>query len=172
MRQHEIQRENGFTLIELLVVVAVVGVLAALVTSQLVRARMAANESATIASLRAISTAQMSYAGSCGRNLYADSLTTLGLAAPPYLSPDLTAAAVVTKSGYQLTMLPGLGANAGNPDCNGRATTDAYYASGAPTALNISGSRSFAVAAAGTIWQVNGAVPPSEPFGPPATPVN
>ena len=56
---------KGFTLIEVLVVVAVVGTLAAMVVSQVFRARMSANEAAAIATLRAVNTAQQSYSQKC-----------------------------------------------------------------------------------------------------------
>ena len=175
MRHQRTQRDDGFTLVELLIVVAIIGILAAIVTAQLIKARAAANESATISSLRAIATGQMSYASSCGRNSYASTLPTLGSPVPgtvPFLSPDLTGNAVIVKSGYQITMTASTAANAGQPDCNGTATTSDFYASALPTSFNVSGARSFAVVSAGTIWQVYAAAPPPEPFGAPATPIN
>ena len=92
---------KGFTLIEVLVVVAIIGVLAAMVISQLLRARMATNEASAIGSLRAINTAQETYAQKC--HGYAPVLTELKLAGN-YLSPDLTSAANVIKSGYTMTV--------------------------------------------------------------------
>jgi prepilin-type N-terminal cleavage/methylation domain-containing protein len=175
MRHEFTKRDDGFTLIELLIVVAIIAILAAVVTAQLIRARAAANESASISALRAIATGQISYGQSCGAGAYAASLPTLGSPAPgvvPFVSLDLTLNAVTVKSGYQITMAPGLGAIAGNPDCNGLPTTNTFYATAQPTSLNISGARSFAVATPGTIWQVFAGAPPTEPFGAPATPLN
>jgi prepilin-type N-terminal cleavage/methylation domain-containing protein len=175
MCQRRTLREEGFTLIELLVVVAIIGVLGAIVTAQLMRAKAAANESSTISALRAIATAQVSYSQSCAANFYAPALTQLGSPAPgeaAFLSPDMTGAVVVSKAGYQITLTAGLGANAGVPDCNGAATTNHFYASGTPLTFNLTGSRAFAIATPGTIWQVTAAAAPTEPFAAPATPLN
>lgn len=167
--------ERGFTLLELLLVIAIIGVIAAIAAVQMLRARAASNESSAIASMRAIASGQLSYASSCGLGGFATALPTLGVPVPgsnaPFLSPDLTSAAVVGKSGYLTTMAAGAGAVAGNPDCNGTVTQTAYYASSSPMTLGITGSRSFAINGAGTIWTVNAAVPPTEPFGAPAQPL-
>jgi type IV pilus assembly protein PilA len=171
---HELpgKREDGFTLIELLVVVAIIAVLASLAVAQLIRARAAANEASQISSLRAITSSQIAFANSCGAGAYATDLTSLGGSpgSPAYLSPDLTTAAVIQKSGYQLTLTAG-SAGPGNNDCNGQPTSLGYYASSEPVMYNISGSRSFAVNADGTVWQDMAATAPTEPFGAPASPI-
>jgi len=175
MRDGTLRRDDGFTLVELLIVVAVIGVLAAIVTAQLIRARASANEAAAIATLRAVSSGQIAYLQSCGNNSYATALTSLGAPAPgvpPFISPELTSNAVIVKSGYQVTLTAGATANPGLPDCNGSATADGFYASAQPTSYTVNGSRSFAVATPGTIWQLFAAAPPPEPFVAPATPLN
>ena len=78
---------------------------------------------------------------------------------------------MVQKSGYELRLAAGVGGVPGPVDCNGTATVDAYYATGRPLMFPIMGTRSFAVASAGVIWQDRAAAPPPEPFGPPATPL-
>src|SRR3954465_366146 len=94
------ESSNGFTLLELLIVVAVIATLAAIATPGLLRARISGNEASAIASLRAIGSAEATFARSCGNGLYAGGLDVLG-AGPsgeePFLSSDLGAASTATK---------------------------------------------------------------------------
>ncbi len=52
---------RGFSLIELLIVVAIILVIAAIAIPNLLRARMAANDSSAAASVRSINTAEIAY---------------------------------------------------------------------------------------------------------------
>lgn len=136
----------GFTLIELIIVVAVISILAAAAIPWLLSARMSANEASAISSLQAINDAQALYREVCGKGRYAPDLPALGIPAPAtgeaFLSPDLVAADVVSKSGYQLTM----GGSAGEvpfKGCNGAETTVGYYATADPLRPGHSGRRFF-----------------------------
>ena len=77
-RPKQTNSQRGFTLIELLIVVVIVGTIAAIAVSGLIRARMAGNEASAIGSLRAINSGQSSFAASCGTGFYAPSLPILG----------------------------------------------------------------------------------------------
>ena len=166
----KIRNTKGFTLIELLIVVAIIGIIAAIAVPGLLRARMSGNEASAIGSMRAINTAQQNYSQQCQG--YAIVLTELK-AAGNFLSPDLTSAASVAKSGFTVTLAAGVG-NAAVPTPPAGCTTPGsnYYASAVPLTLNSTGTRSFSTNAQGTIFYNNTAIAPLEAiFTTTATPI-
>jgi prepilin-type N-terminal cleavage/methylation domain-containing protein len=60
------KNNKGFSLLELLIVVAIILIIATIAIPSLLRSRQAANESAAVANLRSLNTAQVTYLSSSG----------------------------------------------------------------------------------------------------------
>jgi prepilin-type N-terminal cleavage/methylation domain-containing protein len=60
------KNNKGFSLLELLIVVAIILIIATIAIPSLLRSRQAANESAAVANLRTINTAEVTYLSSSG----------------------------------------------------------------------------------------------------------
>jgi len=130
-------KQKGFSLIELLIVVAIILIIAAIAIPNLLRARMASNESSAVASIRTINTGMVTYNSTYPTIGYAAALTNLGGVAP--CTPSSTTACLIdsvlaagTKSGYTFAAT-----GAGGPPAI------QYYATAVPITPNQTGIRSF-----------------------------
>ena len=128
---------KGFSLIELLIVVAIILIIAVIAVPSFLRSRMVANESAAVASLRTLNTAQVSYNSAYPTVGYASSLGALaGTSCTPPNSTSAclidTALATGQRSGYSFTLTAGSGAPSGS-----------YSINVAPIVYNYSGMRYF-----------------------------
>jgi type IV pilus assembly protein PilA len=136
-KNQKMRKYKGFSLIELLIVVAIILIIAAIAIPNLLRARMAANESSAVASVRTINTGMVTYNSTYPTIGYATALTNLGGVSP--CTPSSTTACLVdsvlsagAKSGYNFAAT-----GSGGPP------QSAYYATGVPITLNQTGIRSF-----------------------------
>jgi hypothetical protein len=141
--------------------VVVLGIIAAISVPALLRARMTGNEVTAISSLRAIASAEVTYATTCAQG-YAVSLEDLAKPASNgsrFIAPDLGRNGV-EKSGYLFTVARDRSPNtvdAGTPasTCNGSTGQPAssYFAWAEPVDRGVTGVRYFAVDARGTVYE-------------------
>jgi len=132
------RQQKGFSLIELLIVVAIILIIAAIAIPNLLRARMAANESSAVASVRTINTAMVTYNSGYPTIGFASALANLGGVAP--CTPASNKACLIdsvlsagTKSGYTFTAQAGTAA----------VPQTTYYATAVPVTANQTGIRTF-----------------------------
>jgi prepilin-type N-terminal cleavage/methylation domain-containing protein len=141
------RKQKGFSLIELLIVVAIILIIAAIAIPNLLRARMAANESSAAASIRTINTAEITYNSTYPTTGFSPNLVSLGgplgAACVPAIASGCLIDSVLAndgnpagsgKSGYLFTT--GVGTVAGGVNVG-------YAVKGAPITINQTGIRAF-----------------------------
>ena len=90
-------KQRGFSLIELLIVVTIILVISAIAIPNLMRSRIAANEAATVANVRRIASAEVSYAATfnstAGLQGYSNDMPSLG--GTSCVTPSSTSACLI-----------------------------------------------------------------------------
>ncbi len=138
-------KQKGFSLIELLIVVAIILIIAAIAIPNLLRAKMAANESSAVGSLRTINTSCVEYSTTYGVG-FPGSLPALGgtgtaTSASAGLIDSVLAGGV--KSGYTFVYAAGAADTAG--------AIDTYTITATPVVAGTTGQRMFFTDQSGVI---------------------
>jgi type IV pilus assembly protein PilA len=144
------KKQRGFSLIELLIVVAIILIIAAIAIPNLLRARIAANESSAVASIRTLNTAQISYYSAYPTVGFAGSLAVLSGTCTGTTIPTTATACLIdsqlasgSKSGYTFHATA-----AGTP-------ASSYSAWANPQTQNTTGVRSFCSVADAVVRYTN-----------------
>jgi type II secretory pathway pseudopilin PulG len=109
MSRVNVRKTDGFALLDLIFVCGIIAILAMIALPRVLLARQSASSASAIGSLRAISSAELTFAFTCGGGFYAPTLTALGTVPPgsqqAFISANLATSDVVTRSGYVIEVV-------------------------------------------------------------------
>ena len=137
---------KGFSLIELLIVVAIILIIAAIAIPNLLQARLSANESSSAASIRTITSAEITYFNAYPTTGYASTLSVLGGASP--CTPSSTTACIIDNFLASAAVGSGAGKSgyyyaATGSITGGASYNDAYVIGSSPVSVHTTGNRDF-----------------------------